>query len=173
MSGARSRAHPSIPQAVRRSGVKRYHKQSVRMEKQVPVKDLPASEGDTAKRLRGLPGLDVDAGLAFVGNSEDVYVRLLTRFVQLHEHDVHQMILQAEDVERSVLQRLAHSIKGGAATLGLSGLASLAKQLEEATSGDAPRSRLVELAKALKADHAALGRHLAQASVANATEQRP
>jgi HPt (histidine-containing phosphotransfer) domain-containing protein len=134
--------------------------------------DAPACASDTATRLRGLPGLDVDAGLAFVGNSADVYVRLLQRFVQLHEMDVQQMVLQAERVERSSLQRLAHSIKGGAATLGVSGIAGLARQLEEAAGGEAPRARLLELATALEAGHAALSRHLAQACVSKAADQR-
>jgi len=134
--------------------------------------DTPAYPSDTATRLRGLPGLDVDAGLAFVGNSADVYVRLLQRFVQLHELDVQQMVLQAERAERSSLQRLAHSIKGGAATLGVSGIAGLARQLEEAAGADAPQARLLELAIALEAGHAALGRHLAQACVSKAGDQR-
>jgi two-component system, sensor histidine kinase and response regulator len=141
------------------------------MDKPVPLRDSSASEGETAMRLRGLPGLDVDAGLAFVGNSADVYVRLLKRFVQLHEVDVHQMIAHAEDAERSTLQTLAHSIKGGAATLGLSGLAGLAKQLEEAAGGEAPPARLVELARALEAAHGSLSRHLAQASITNPAER--
>jgi HPt (histidine-containing phosphotransfer) domain-containing protein len=123
-------------------------------------------------RLRGLPGLDVDAGLAFVGNSADVYVRLLQRFVQLHELDVQQMVLQAERAERSSLQRLAHSIKGGAATLGVSGIASLAKQLEEAAGGEVPQPRLLELATALEEGHTALSRHLAQACVSKAADPR-
>ncbi len=142
------------------------------MDKPAKVRDSAASEGETAMRLRGLPGLDVDAGLAFVGNSADVYVRLLKRFVQLHEIDVHQMIAHAEDEDRATLQKLAHSIKGGAATLGLSGLAGLAKQLEEAAGGEAAPARLVELARALEADHAALSRHLMQASLTNSAEQR-
>jgi len=142
------------------------------MDKPVPLGDSSASEGETATRLRGLPGLDVDAGLAFVGNSADVYVRLLKRFVQLHEVDVHQMIAHAEDAERSTLQKPAHSIKGGAATLGLSGLAGLAKQLEEAAGGEAQPARLVELAKGLEAAHGALSRHLMQAPITSPTEGR-
>jgi len=133
----------------------------------------PACASDTAMRLRGLPGLDVEAGLAFVGNSADVYVRLLKRFVQLHEVDVQQMVLQAQRSERGALQRLAHSMKGGAATLGLSGLAGLARQLEEAAGADAPKARLLELATALEAGHAALERHLVQACVSGATDPLP
>jgi two-component system sensor histidine kinase/response regulator len=141
------------------------------MKKPAPLRDSSSSEGETAMRLRGLPGLDVDAGLAFVGNSADVYVRLLKRFVLLHELDVHQMIAHAEDAERGTLQKMAHSIKGGAATLGLSGLAGLAKQLEEAADGQAPPARLVELAGALEAAHGALSRHLVQASITNPAER--
>jgi two-component system sensor histidine kinase/response regulator len=134
------------------------------MEKPVPIKDPPARASDTAMRLRGARGLDVDAGLAFVGNSADVYVRLLKRFVQLHEHEVTDMVRQAERAEYASLQRLAHSIKGGAATLGLCGLAGVAKQLEDAASEGTPHPRLVELARTLEADHAELSRLLAQAS---------
>jgi HPt (histidine-containing phosphotransfer) domain-containing protein len=142
------------------------------MNEPVPAADPPTPASDTAKHLRGLPGVDVDAGLAFVGNSADVYIRLLRRFVELHERDVHHMVLQAEHDDYSSLQRLAHSIKGGAATLGLSGLANLAKELEQAAGENAPPGRLVELASALKEDHAALGRHLAQASAIASPQRR-
>jgi HPt (histidine-containing phosphotransfer) domain-containing protein len=129
----------------------------------VDVTDPRARESDTAARLRGVPGLDVDAGLAFVGNSVDVYVRLLNRFVQLHELDVHEMVLQAERADHGSLQHLAHSIKGGAATLGLSAVADLARQLEQAASDDRAHPHLVKLARALEADHAALRGNLARA----------
>jgi two-component system sensor histidine kinase/response regulator len=138
------------------------------MDEPVPVTDPPGWAGDAEACLRAVPGLDVDAGLAFVGNSVGVYARLLVRFVQLHQDDVQQMVLQAERADCASLQRLAHSIKGGAATLGLTEMAALAKQLEEGCE-NAPPARLAELARALEAGHAALGRHLAQ--VAGAARQ--
>ena len=125
--------------------------------------DTRSRESDTAARLRGVPGLDVDAGLAFLGNSVDVYVRLLNRFVQLHECDVRDIVAHAERGDHGPLQNLAHSIKGGAATLGLSAVADLAKQLEQAASDNEAQPRIVKLARALQADHAALGRNLARA----------
>ncbi|HEX4583605.1 MAG TPA: Hpt domain-containing protein [Burkholderiaceae bacterium] len=128
--------------------------------------------GDRAAHLRGLPGVDVEAGLAFVGNSVEVYERLLNRFVQLHEADVNRLVVQAERDERSSVQRVAHSIKGGAATLGLSRLAGLAKELEQGAGENVPAARLAELARALRADHTALGRHLALASAIDAPEHR-
>jgi len=136
------------------------------MGRAVPVTDPPARESDAATNLRGVPGLDVDAGLAFVGNSVDVYVRLLNRFVQLHERDVHEMVLQAQRADHGSLQRLAHAIKGGAATLGLSAVADLARQLEQGACDHLADARLVELARALEADHAALSGHLARACAA-------
>jgi two-component system, sensor histidine kinase and response regulator len=113
-----------------------------------------------------------DAGLAFVGHSLDVYARLLARFVQLHEHDVHELVSQAERADDSALQKLAHSIKGGAATLGVTGMASLAQQLEQATRVGGPRAHIIELAKAMETDHAALRSHLAQGSPGEPPAQR-
>jgi two-component system sensor histidine kinase/response regulator len=115
-------------------------------------------------RLRLLPGLDVDAGLAFVGNSADVFVRLLGNFVRVHEADVHQMVSHAEHADHCSLQRLAHTIKGGAATLGLKGLASLAQQLEQAVIGNESKARVIQLARALETDHATLSHQLTRAS---------
>jgi len=128
----------------------------------IPAHDPLAQASDTVTRLRRVPGIDVDAGLAFVGNSVDVYARLLARFVQLHEDDVHEMVFQAQRADDSALQGLAHSIKGGAATLGVIGLARLAQQLEQVTRQGGPRARIVELARAVETDHAALRSHLAQ-----------
>jgi len=134
--------------------------------------DPLAQAGETVSRLRRVPGIDVDAGLAFVGNSLDVYARLLGRFVQLHEHDVHELVSRAERADDSAVQRLAHSIKGGAATLGVTGMAKLAQQLEQATRADEPpRARIVELARAMLTDHAALSSHLAQLPVAGPPAQ--
>jgi two-component system, sensor histidine kinase and response regulator len=134
--------------------------------------DLLAQAKDLVTRLRRLPGIDVDAGLAFVGHSVDVYARLLARFVQLHEDDVHELVSQAERADDSGLQQLAHSIKGGAATLGVTGMASLAQQLELATRQGGPRARIVELAKAMETDHAALRSHLTQGLAAGPPAQR-
>ncbi len=133
--------------------------------------DLLAQARDMVTRLRCLPGIDVDAGLAFVGHSVDVYVRLLARFVQLHEADVHELVSLAERAEDSALQKLAHSIKGGAATLGVTGMASLAQQLEQETGQGGARERIVELAKAMATGHAALKSHLAQGSAAEPPAQ--
>jgi len=141
--------------------------------KPVPATVPPALVSDTVTRLRLVPGLDVDAGLAFVGNSADVFVRLLTRFVRLHEADVQQIVGQAERADRAWLQRLAHSIKGGAATLGLTDLAGLAHQLDQAARADESGARMVELARTLQADLATLSKYLTQEPAAQPAQRHP
>lgn len=126
--------------------------------------DRPARAGDMASRLRSVAGLDVDAGLAFVGNNVEVYTRLLARFVQLHEQDVSEIARRVQCADLSAVQHMAHSIKGGAATLGLTALASRAQQIEQAARDDGPHERLPELAAAMQTDYATLSRHLAKAA---------
>jgi len=126
--------------------------------------DQPARAGNMASRLRRVAGLDVDAGLAFVGNNVEVYTRLLARFVQLHEQDVSEIVRQVQCADLSAVQQMAHSIKGGAATLGLTALASRAQQIEQAAREDGPHERLPELAAAMLTDYATLSRHLATAA---------
>jgi len=102
-----------------------------------------------------------------------VFVRLLTRFVRLHEADVQQIVGQAERADRAWLQRLAHSIKGGAATLGLTDLAGLAHQLDQAARADESGARMVELARTLQADLAALSTYLTQEPAAQPAQRHP
>jgi HPt (histidine-containing phosphotransfer) domain-containing protein len=78
------------------------------------------------------------------------------------------MVLQAERADHGELQRLAHAIKGGAATLGLCAVADLARQLEQAASDQLADARLIDLARALEADHAALSGSLARACAGSA-----
>src|SRR5260370_16767083 len=108
------------------------------MEKSVPIKDPPARASDTAMRLRGARGLDVDAGLAFVGNSADGYVRLLQRFVQLHEHEVTDMVRQADRAEHPSLQHFAHPLQDRPPTLPLSPLSCPANTPQDAPSQPPP-----------------------------------
>lgn len=107
-------------------------------------------------RLRSAQGIDVDAGLAFLGNSTDLYARLLNRFVALHEADSEQLPALANGGDDERLQRLAHTIKGGAATLGLQAIAQCALRLEQALRDKAPRPSVVEFAHGLVEGHAQL-----------------
>jgi two-component system, sensor histidine kinase and response regulator len=107
-------------------------------------------------RLRHAKGIDVDAGLAFLGHSTELYARLLNRFVALHEADSQQLQALAGEGDDERLHRLAHTIKGGAATLGLQAIAQSALNLEQALRDKAPREAVLESARGLIAGHAQL-----------------
>jgi HPt (histidine-containing phosphotransfer) domain-containing protein len=60
----------------------------------------------------------------------DKYLELLERFVASHRHDVAQLSRSLAEGDHANALRLAHTLKGTAATLGANHLASLARQLE-------------------------------------------
>jgi two-component system, sensor histidine kinase and response regulator len=122
--------------------------------------DAEDAYGRMLARLRGVPGIDVDAGMAFLGNNVEMYAGLLRRFVALHEADVAALVGQKATEDGTRLQRLCHTIKGGAATLGLQGLAAVSQQLEQSLHDGAPRDRIGQLAQALAASHAKLKEQL-------------
>ncbi len=80
--------------------------------------------------LRGLPGIDVEQGLRYLNGRADRYLRMLRQFATGHAGD---MAILAESLtagERGAARRIAHSLKGAAATLGLAGIADVAMRLE-------------------------------------------
>jgi len=88
--------------------------------------------------LAGLPGLDLDHGLAVVRGRQAKYLELLARFVDSNLIAVRQLAasLAAGDLEAARHQ--AHSLKGVAATLGVSAIAEQALQLETALRQPSP-----------------------------------
>jgi HPt (histidine-containing phosphotransfer) domain-containing protein len=110
----------------------------------------------TLARLRGVAGIDVDAGLAFLGQSAELYARLLNRFVALHEEDMRRLVELAGQGDADRVHRLAHTIKGGAATLGLLAIAQDAQQLEQALRDQAPLETVVRRSRQMAAGHAEL-----------------
>ncbi len=109
-----------------------------------PVQPNAPSPGDEAiDLLRTIPGLDVSHGLHFVGNKTRLYLEVIKRFQDHHRHDV-QLITEALlNNDSPSAQRLAHTLRGIAATIGLSGLRNCADALEvlirdQPTSPDIP-----------------------------------
>lgn len=87
--------------------------------------------------LLGLDGLDVLAGLAAVGGKPEVYRRLLQVFGQTHGGDGRALQGLLQQGERAAAGRLAHRLRGAAATLGLVDVESAAAALEAALDRDA------------------------------------
>jgi CheY-like chemotaxis protein/two-component sensor histidine kinase len=106
-------------------------------------RDLPAGgtdAGETQTTADELPdqlyGIDIDAGLQRVGGNAKLFKKLLGEFYLDHREDIEaiQEALQAGDNETA--ERLAHTIKGVAATIGANELNFSAKNLELAIKQD-------------------------------------
>jgi len=93
----------------------------------------PTADGaETAllARLATLPGFDLAKGLAVVRGKEGKYLELLARFVDTNRSGLLQLGDCLRGTDYPEARRLAHSLKGAAATLGAVQLAESAAGLE-------------------------------------------
>ncbi len=79
-----------------------------------------------------LPHINTLKGLRYVGNKLPSYERLLYRFVELHKNEVETIRTALDKKDFKTAQRLAHSLKGVAASLGMEDLQTIAFNLEQA-----------------------------------------
>ena len=101
---------------------------------EVPAPDDNEAEAVCAALARD-PGINLSQGLTVMRGRRPRYVQILRKFLAGHEHDMPQLAdLWAEQRHEEAL-RVAHSLKGAAATLGLTALAEAAKALEFAIRG--------------------------------------
>jgi PAS domain S-box-containing protein len=91
--------------------------------------DDPASR---IAALRGIDGIDVDAGLKIAHDNAGRYLRLLQLFATSHSDSMARLRAHHAAGEMEDARREAHSLKGAAATLGLHGLQQRALTLETA-----------------------------------------
>jgi len=105
--------------------------------------------------LRSLPGIDVERGLLFLNGRADSYWRLLGQFVWVHEPDLVALDARLAAGECAAAGRIAHSLKGAAATLGLLAIADLATRLDACLKEDQILERDGELVRRLSAELAA------------------
>ncbi len=82
-------------------------------------------------KLQAVPGLNLARGLNSLMGNADRYLDLLQRFVQSHANDMHQIDVCLAQDDLATATRLAHTLKGTAATLGADKLAGLARELED------------------------------------------
>ena len=99
-----------------------------------PVRLVPsaaqASNSDTLAQLSALRGLDVARGVAVVRGKTSRYLELLNLFVASHCDDMATITTTLANHDQPSALRMAHSLKGAAATLGVNTVAEAAKQLE-------------------------------------------
>jgi DNA-binding response OmpR family regulator len=100
-----------------------------------PPASSPTKPEDVRARLSAIAGLDVAAGLKYVGGRLPSYVRLLRKFAESQRTELQNLHnqLQARDVAAACA--LAHTLKGMAGTLGAIRVQALAGELEAALTG--------------------------------------
>jgi PAS domain S-box-containing protein len=82
-----------------------------------------------------LPGFDVKQGLSFAGGKTTLYLKWLKKFRDQHAPRFAPLFEAARaNADWATLLRMAHTLKGQAASLGANALAELAGQLEQACS---------------------------------------
>jgi len=87
-------------------------------------------EDDTDTLPDQLFGIDIDAGLQRVGGNPKLFRKLLGEFFIDHGDDIGAIRSALEQRDNDTAQRLAHTIKGVAATIGAGELNLKAKDLE-------------------------------------------
>ncbi|QIK38130.1 PAS domain S-box protein [Caldichromatium japonicum] len=85
---------------------------------------------DLLAAIRVLPGIDLRQGLISLRGSPEGYLMLLERFIESHGNDPRQLNESLIKRDGESLARIAHSLKGVAATLGLVRIAEQARALE-------------------------------------------
>ena len=92
----------------------------------------PSEEERLRAALAGIPNLNLDAGLKSMRGRISAYVRMLGLFASSHGEDIATIRTHLAQGDRSVAQRVAHTLKGLAATLGAEPLHREALALETA-----------------------------------------
>ncbi len=107
------------------------------------------SDAELLQTLSHLPGIDTQAGLLAVRGRPASYLRLLRSFVVQHGNDVEAirtaLACISTDSSAKAAERLAHSLKGAAGALGLSGIQKAASALNDTLRQPGPPAKVPAL----------------------------
>lgn len=100
----------------------------------------------SAASLPDITGLDTRQGLKSLNNNRQLYVQLLQRYAAEHAMDMElfRQSLAADDLQQA--RRVAHTLKGASATLGVTLVQGLAAELEAAVMHNSEPAQLQRLA---------------------------
>lgn len=87
---------------------------------------------DDATSWQGVPGLDVQRGMDVIGGDSALYRNMLQRFWQGQQGFAASFHSAWASDDKVTARRLAHTLKGSASTIGATGVATQAAQLERA-----------------------------------------
>ncbi len=103
-----------------------------------PVPSAPPACAALLARLAQTPGVDVERGVAALRGNAGKYLDLLGRFIDAHAEDMARLRAALAHNDDATAQRLAHTLRGTAATLGADLLAATALRLEGALRAPTP-----------------------------------
>ncbi len=127
----------------------------------VGTPDAASPQGSqSALGLSDIPGLDSEFGLQTVRGKLDTYKRLLGKFAENHFDDFARIRTCLTNGEREEARRLAHSLKGAAATLGAVAVQKSAAALEAAIREEQEVASIGTLIERTASDYTALSRQL-------------
>ncbi len=123
-----------------------------------PAVSSPGStdEDSVWQALTAIEGLDVTAGLNRVRGNRAVYKRLLRMYGTNHASDMIDLRDALHTGDRARARRIAHTLKGSAATLSAVQIQTLATDLEAALYEQQPDETIMRLVDAMDMEHAAL-----------------
>jgi two-component system sensor histidine kinase/response regulator len=131
--------------------------------------DVPSSQA-----LLGIEGIDLKDGLRRVAGNRRLYRDLLLQFASKHSDASVQVSAALKSGDRKLAERIAHTVKGVAGTIGIKKIQSAAEKLEKAIrNGDAAVSAILQdFASLLSSQTEAIERTLSAATMAT-SESNP
>ena len=113
------------------------------------AQDGAAQEGQRQQgllsALRRVQGLDVEQGLRLSNHNAALYLGMLEKFVKSQEQALHHTQQALQQADGLTAERLAHTLKGLAASMGAEPLRVLAAELEQALHRGADAEQLARL----------------------------
>ncbi|RCU45278.1 response regulator [Corallincola holothuriorum] len=98
-----------------------------------PLTDTPkAVAAPVSAELPDFPGIDKQAGLAVTQGNQQLYLKLLNKFLSGQQGFEQQFLLARQDSDADAPERTAHTLKGTAASIGALAVAEQARLLEQA-----------------------------------------
>lgn len=97
-----------------------------------PEKKKTEKETSATELPDTLPGIDIQVGLKNVVGNKKLFVKLLRDFAKDHKEDASAIIAELKDGDGEKAERLAHTVKGVAGTIGANTLFEVAEKLEAA-----------------------------------------
>jgi two-component system sensor histidine kinase/response regulator len=139
----------------------------------IPGERSAGGEQGAAEPLTPIAGVDLALGLKRALGKNALYRSLLRKFIAGQARAPEQIVAALEANDWPGAERLAHTLKGTAATIGASGVSEIAARLEASIRARAPRPAIDAMVSELSPPLAALVDALSQALPAEARGAAP